>query len=954
MATFTPQNVSWTSSSNDFVYLFDWDTIVVDGSKNNNLSMRIQLCTGLFPCALNMVGINNGSIKRVDAGSISCWSTNGCTNVVVETVDLWCEDVDAAVPIFKVFQSSLSISSSSFSSCTSTIDGGIVQSYNGALVTINHSKFENLHSFGYGGALIAIGSQVAVINSIFSNCSSDKGGGAISASTYQLTGSEHSVETDVSISLSSFYDCSSSALGGAIIAFSQPSQLNPLIRIFISSAKFIKCWSYSGGAVYASGQTVFTQIQNCSFLMCKASSSGGALSLNDLAAVKSLSSSFMHNSANGLGGGAIFVKSSYFNSFASSFNYNNAPLGGGGSLLWQGNIPPSLQQSDLCELNNTAMYGQCIASDLKVLAIVSSARDGGIVFPGLPFDMLVVKMDAYNQTISTDSSSLVEIVPVLDKSLNSDPSVAIQGETIVQMHDGVGNFSVSIEPSFSVGPSGNEVVRVNHLPLIYFTGDDSQALVQSTMRSSLIQLPIGNGSHVCPRGYVLSLQKSSSSSIGLSGTCELCGPGTYSLDPLKGINENDPSCLTCPIGANCRGGNDVDFVMGEWTESEGIYLLVGCPLGYQLVNYAQMGIFSQERQQCKSCSHDQYIIDSHNSSFFCQPCPMGAICNGSSMIGRVNGSVWIIDWSVGQYVLEACPAGYELQNKGTTGQFSYSAQQCQLCSAGRYCLGGITSAISCPDTFFAPPGAKSLSNCEPAIFVDVIVVMPILEEDFSNIVQEAFLQALATTLNISAGEVIISGISQLRRSADSSIEITSKLAASDQGQASIWVQRFDITNLNIELAKRGVASCTLQSISVVSLQANVQSGLNVIGVSIGTAAAAVAVLVIVVAFIFSLRQKSVSRRLIGAAVGAQANQSDLPYELRDKYEALHVLGCGAFGVVLEVVLLHSRTRTHIHRAIKLVHCSQKTFTVQELRRLDREVSMICRIFSILQFHLMYS
>ena len=80
----------------------------------------------------------------------------------------------------------------------------------------------------------------------------------------------------------------------------------------------------------------------------------------------------------------------------------------------------------------------------------------------------------------------------------------------------------------------------------------------------------------------------------------------------------------------------------------------------------------------------------------------------------------------------------------------------------------------------------------------------------------------------------------------------------------------------------------------------------------------------------------VSRRLIGAAKGAAANQKDLPYELRGRFEAVAVLGSGAFGVVLEAWQLSGGHRT-TRRAVKVVHARHRGFDDKELRRLNREV-----------------
>ena len=94
----------------------------------------------------------------------------------------------------------------------------------------------------------------------------------------------------------------------------------------------------------------------------------------------------------------------------------------------------------------------------------------------------------------------------------------------------------------------------------------------------------------------------------------------------------------------------------------------------------------------------------------------------------------------------------------------------------------------------------------------------------------------------------------------------------------------------------------------------------------------------------------VSRRLIGASKGQSANQKDLPYELRKRFEAVEVLGSGAFGVVIDAWQL-SNGKKSIRRAVKVVHARDGRFTEKDLRRLNREVApchlpeirMICSV-----------
>jgi hypothetical protein len=76
--------------------------------------------------------------------------------------------------------------------------------------------------------------------------------------------------------------------------------------------------------------------------------------------------------------------------------------------------------------------------------------------------------------------------------------------------------------------------------------------------------------------------------------------------------------------------------------------------GYQLINTAG-GMFSYTVQECRRCANTESILNSSNPKYACQECPAGAVCDGNSLTGKVNGSVWMIDYNIGRYILESCP-----------------------------------------------------------------------------------------------------------------------------------------------------------------------------------------------------------------------------------------------------------------------------------------------------------
>ena len=84
------------------------------------------------------------------------------------------------------------------------------------------------------------------------------------------------------------------------------------------------------------------------------------------------------------------------------------------------------------------------------------------------------------------------------------------------------------------------------------------------------------------------------------------------------------------------------------------------------------------------------------------------------------------------------------------------------------------------------------------------------------------------------------------------------------------------------------------------------------------------------------KQNQTSRRLFEGNYSAEApaDQKDLPVELRNKYQAVKLIGRSASGVVLEA---QSKTKRNLVYAIKLAFPAAKSFSNEELTKLDRKV-----------------
>ena len=326
-----------------------------------------------------------------------------------------------------------------------------------------------------------------------------------------------------------------------------------------------------------------------------------------------------------------------------------------------------------------------------------------------------MKKDAYNQTIKSDSSSLLQIRTSLNGSFSTDAGVSVLGNTFVQLEQGVAIFSVQLKPSYSsvLCKSGVTVLQTN--PFIYFDGQDAKSSSTVLMQSRALPMALSGGFEVCPLGYVLVFD---SSGIPKGpAQCQRCPAGTYSVSPLAGrgglSDSSIPACLNCPAGGKCiDGGSDFAHALGDWKLDDDQYRLINCPAGTQLINSTNgdfRGTYSHDSQQCKQCLSTEYIINPNTDS--CQICPPGLQCSGDDALKPVTAnSTWVRNGSV--YRLRSCPSGYGVSSVGVSGTFDASVQQCSPCPKGEECVSPPCVACSvCLPGFYKP--TATADPCTP-------------------------------------------------------------------------------------------------------------------------------------------------------------------------------------------------------------------------------------------------
>ena len=298
--------------------------------------------------------------------------------------------------------------------------------------------------------------------------------------------------------------------------------------------------------------------------------------------------------------------------------------------------------------------------------------------------------------------------------------------------------------------------------------------------------------------------------------CVACAKNQYILDP----NNPSYSCQDCPIGATCDGSSLTGKVKGSvWRQDNqlGFYILEACPFGYEMIGSdGSLDPLTHLFQQCTNCSSTQYILNSTMSTYHCQQCPAGAICDGVTLKARVEGSVWVPDYTLGQYLLTSCPPGYQID---LAGRASLALQQCSLCPAGSYCIGGGASSTQCPTGSFSTAGSVASAACYQAIFVELVAVFPCTKSFFETR-QAAFAVSVASMVHMSTDEIIVDQIipTTYRRIGTTSlaVQVQSRIAVENQSAAAEVLAITSDASLNFEVLSRGLPGAKIISVAILT------------------------------------------------------------------------------------------------------------------------------------------
>jgi hypothetical protein len=135
-----------------------------------------------------------------------------------------------------------------------------------------------------------------------------------------------------------------------------------------------------------------------------------------------------------------------------------------------------LHLHSLCGEKNRAHFGSCLASSGKRLEIMLGITRP--INPGLVFSVSVWKVDFYNQTVTSDSSTFLKI--------QTEPSngiigpllgAAVSGETVFQLFSGHATVAVALQPYIAMIEADVGLTQLAGEAIVFAEGLDNESLI---------------------------------------------------------------------------------------------------------------------------------------------------------------------------------------------------------------------------------------------------------------------------------------------------------------------------------------------------------------------------------------------------------------------------------------------------------------------------------------------
>ncbi|OMJ71850.1 hypothetical protein SteCoe_29840 [Stentor coeruleus] len=515
--------------------------------------------------------------------------------------------------IYSVETSLISISKSCFESGLSHGKAGNIY-ISFSLLEIIESNFTDNLASNEGGCIYSIDSKVVVNNSIFAGSSASLG-----SVIYMSGGILFMISSSISNS-----STSGSYVTASVYLVADVLLIIDMIKVFdgeiggilaydihsctLSDSTFSNLKIMDYGAVTFIGASIFgsVAISSSTFTYNNSTGNGGALFISSVS-LAITDSEFSFNTASKNGGG-IYLSSldcsscTFSISGSSSFFSNSCPYEGG-AIKWA-DYKPSISDS-VVFYNNSAEYGSNIAglpamlqfSISRNLAVESKLETLTNIIPGQHYNSTIYlyMLDSIGSIVTSDNQSTLNIESNDSKSgRDSNNSYSVHGTTTFICSQGI--FSLTdFSPNGPPGTTMTMNVSTNGIKSGKVPNDDVEYNNAASINLELRE---------CIQGEEIG-----------PDMCKECDSGTFLIYPAD-------SCLSCPTGAVCPGGDSVIPNVGYWRSSvlsEYVYKcsISGACLGGSTSDFIGACFEGYEGVLCNSCQ----IGFSLSNSGKCSKCP---------------------------------------------------------------------------------------------------------------------------------------------------------------------------------------------------------------------------------------------------------------------------------------------------------------------------------------------
>ena len=728
-----PATVKWPSGNFDpgwLIYVYDWDTISLHGSRGEQLSSPIDLCTGYYPCSLLLKGESKGTLRVSGNASISCRSDLGCLKMSIESVFFICDDNPRSESLFTVHHSSLALVNSTFHGCGSNHETSMIEVQQNSEVIIQFCSFM-CQAGDFSNSKISVGaSSLIILHSTF-DCQSGSSKSMISmfdsnatiykgvfscfkalnsSSVLESRGSKlkimhsffHSCGIEGKYSVLDFYQ-STIAVHSSVFTCGEDVQVNSVLKasqstLYIFDSSFSECKSVVDGGVIQVLSGTFVEIFSCKFINLHSNGFGGSIAVFG-SKISIKYSTFVNCSAQT--GGAIWATS--LQALNGSILVFQTRLSIESTVFWNCSaglsndanpenisvLNPSAELFESCQFNNIANHGEgfggaiaAFGSSVSVLIssttfFMSASRDGGgsiwiSAFEGCsrflqPVDTtLMIRNSEFDQSWTEAFGGAILAVSGGYSWSGEVLGLIIQSSRFRKCRAGKDGGAIRLSGSLVFS-------RLEYVIFDACLSSASGGIVSST------------------NGSVFSLL----SSLLLGGvSLGLGGGAIHASESWLSVYNTSIQASWAP-----NGGGGVLFWQGHTFPAR------GCPTGSKsVIMYcsASGSIFESSESMCSigicvACEAGAYQdeIDSDE----CISCPPGTFADG-------QGHSFCVKCSAGRF---------------STISGAKSSGVCKLCEGGQYSDFSATSCLPCSKgTFSEAPISQSCARCDAGKYSSVL------------------------------------------------------------------------------------------------------------------------------------------------------------------------------------------------------------------------------------------